>query len=193
MSNYAWLDTIGQLPRVIVEGRKLIGVVETPGPKNNPIIMGWGAEVGVDALGYRYTEDAVPWCGLYVAAVAKRAGKQIPFGPLYALNWSKFGEPVAERKGLSVDAPLVYHGDRRPSLGDVLVFRREGGGHVGFYIGEDDNYFCVLGGNQSDSVSITWIAKSRCVAVRRPAYTSPPESVKPYRLGRSGAISRNEA
>jgi len=192
-AQYDWLNTIGLLPRIISEGLKEYGVKEVAGKGDSAVIMGWAAEVGVPALGYKYTADQVPWCGLYAAVIAKRAGKNIPAGPLYALNWSGFGTAVAIRKGLSVSNPLVFLPGKAASLGDVLVFRREGGGHVGFYIGEDDNYFCTLGGNQSDSVSITWIAKSRCVAVRRPAYTSPPDTVKPYRLARSGAISTNEA
>jgi cell wall-associated NlpC family hydrolase len=35
-------------------------------------------------------------------------------------------------------------------LGDVLVFRRGGGGHVALYVGEDEEAFHVLGGNQAD-------------------------------------------
>lgn len=192
-ANYAWLNTIGLLPRVITEALKEYGVKETAGGANSPVIMGWAAEVGRDAIGYTYTADSVPWCGLFAAVICDRAGKTVPTGPLYALNWSGFGTAVAIRKGLNVNNPLIFLPGKAASLGDVLVFRREGGGHVGFYIGEDANYFCVLGGNQSDSVSITWIAKSRCVSVRRPAYTSAPASVKPYRLARSGAISTNEA
>jgi len=193
-ANYAWLNTIGLLPRTISEALKEYGVKEVAGAANSPVIMGWAKEVGREKIGYTYTGDAVPWCGLLAGVIAMRAGKTIPTGPLYALNWSGFGEAVAIRKGLSVNNPLVFMPGKVASLGDVLVFRRDGGGHVGFYIGEDDNYYCVLGGNQSDSVSFTWIAKSRCVAVRRPAYTNPPASVRPYRLSRSGApVSTNEA
>jgi len=188
-----FLDGLGQLPRTIVEARKLVGTRETIGPKNNPVIMGWADEVGQVAIGYKYTSDETPWCGLTAAVVAKRAGKTVPTGPLYALNWAAFGQPVAKRAGLDTAKPLLFEPGKVASLGDVLVFKRPGGGHVGFYIGEDATTYCVLGGNQSDSVGYTWIEKTRCVAVRRPAYTSPPESVKPYRLARSGAISRNEA
>jgi len=34
-------------------------------------------------------------------------------------------------------------------------------GHVGFYAGEDATHYHVLGGNQSDSISITRIRKTR--------------------------------
>jgi hypothetical protein len=193
MSAYAWLLDLGLLPRTISEGLALVGTREVAGNGNSPTIMAWADEVGVKALGYKYTGDNVPWCGLFAALVAKRAGKTVPTGPLYALNWSVFGQPVAKRDGLVDSKPLLFQPGMKASLGDVLVFKRPGGGHVGFYIGEDATTYCVLGGNQSDAVGFTWIEKSRCVAVRRPAYTQPPASVRPYQLARSGAISKDEA
>ena len=50
----------------------------------------------------------------------------------------------------------------------MLVFDRAGGGHVGFYVGEDLTSYDVLGGNQGDRVSIMRLEKSRCVARRWP-------------------------
>jgi hypothetical protein len=49
-----------------------------------------------------------------------------------------------------------------------LVFERGSSGHVGFAIGEDDANFFVLGGNQSDAVTIARIAKSRLLGARWP-------------------------
>tara|TARA_R110002126_G_scaffold44153_2_gene126133 strand:+ start:545 stop:1216 length:672 start_codon:yes stop_codon:yes gene_type:complete len=48
----------------------------------------------------------------------------------------------------------------QPITGAVLVFERGSGGHVGFAIGQDDTNFYVLGGNQSDAVTVARIAKS---------------------------------
>lgn len=191
--NFTWTLNQTPLPKVIDEALKLYGVKEKAGPANNPVIMQWADEVGQAAIGYKYAGDSVPWCGLTAAIVCQRAGKKIPAGPLYALNWSKFGTAVAMRQGLSVDQALMFVPGKAASFGDVLVFRREGGGHVGFYIGEDENYYAVLGGNQGDAVSFTWIAKARCVAIRRPEYQSQPATVVPHRLKRTGAISENEA
>ena len=112
-----------------------------------------------------------------MALIARRAGKTPPAKPLWAPSWSRFG----------VAAPAA-------ALGDVLVFNRpKGGGHVGLYVGEDDGAFHVLGGNQSDAVSITRIAKTRCIAIRRPIYRDQPASVAPVQLTATGAISANEA
>ena len=46
-------------------------------------------------------------------------------------------------------------------------------GHVGFAAGQDDTHFYMLGGNQSDAVTIARIAKSRLLGARWPA-TYPP-------------------
>ena len=61
----------------------------------------------------------------------------------------------------------------QPITGAVLIFERGSGGHAGFAVGQDDTHFFVLGGNQSDAVTIARIAKSRLLGARRPA-TFPP-------------------
>ncbi|WCT75049.1 TIGR02594 family protein [Sphingomonas naphthae] len=190
---YRWLNSHVPLPKIVTAALEQLGTVEVPGKANSSVIMGWADEVGVGAIGYRYTGDDVPWCGLFMAAMAKRAGKPIPAGPLYALNWAQFGDMVASRASLDTAKPLRAFNGRVPSLGDVLVFRRPTGGHVGLYVGEDANAFHVLGGNQGDRVCILRIAKARCVAVRRPPMSIPPASVRPFQLAAAGALSKDEA
>ena len=87
----------------------------------------------------------------------------------------------------------VLFGKRAIRRGDVLVFKRKGGGHVGLYVGHDASAFHVLGGNQSDRVSITRLSRNRLVAVRRPAYRAQPANVRPIPLAASGSLSVNEA
>lgn len=171
---YAWLNSL-VLPRIISEALKFYGLKETTGALNNPVIMGWAKELG---LASTYSADSVPWCGLFAATVVRAAGFYAVTGPLWARNWATFGQPSPS-----------------PGLGDVLVFNREGGGgHVGFYIGEDADCYHVLGGNQGDSVSITRIKKGRMIAARRPIWRmAQPASVKPYHLKATGAVSNNEA
>lgn len=65
--------------------------------------------------------------------------------------------------------------------------RQSGLGHVGFYAGEDAGAFCVLGGNQSDQVSLAWIAKNRLVGARWPASVPPPVDARPTKLARNNA------
>lgn len=173
---YAWLSDVAGLPRIIAEGGKLLDVVEGPGAVDAPVILAWAKEIG-GAVADVYKADSIPWCGLFAAVVASRAGKQIPKNPLWALSWSAFGEPV--------DAPM---------LGDVLVFKRDGGGHVGFYIAEDATAYHVLGGNQGDRVCITRIAKGRLYAARRPEWASAaPVGRQRFSVASSGSLSTNEA
>ena len=172
-NNYKWLEKETG-PKMLIEALKLYGTKEMPGDKDNPEILEWAKETGLDRV---YSADEIPWCGLFMAVIAKRAGKDVPENPLWARNWAKFGQKVA--KG---------------GLGDVLVFRRGNGGHVGLYIGEDKTSFHVLGGNQSNAVIITRILKTRLLAIRRPNWKiSQPESVRSIELNAVGIISTNEA
>lgn len=109
--------------------------------------------------------------------VAKRAGKVIPDSLLWALSWADFGK---EATGGAM-------------LGDALTFKRNGGGHVALYVGEDATAYHCLGGNQSDKVCITRIAKSRLYRARRPAYTVQPANVRKCKLASTGSLSTNEA
>lgn len=173
---YADLDARPGLSRMLVEARALYGVLETPGKASNPEIMAWAKEVGLDKT---YPSDDVAWCGLFAAVAAKRAGWDVVAGPLWARNWANFGRKVE---------------DGQEALGDVLVFSRGTGGHVGFYVGEDAGHFHVLGGNQSDSVNIIRIERARLLACRRPKWrTSQPAGVVKVKRAASGAVSKNEA
>jgi len=176
---YDWLLKIEPLPKTILEGLALLGTKEVIGKGSNKTILEWRDELnqaGVKISGY--SDDDIPWCGLFAAIVCYRRrgiASEVVTDPLWARNWAKYGE--------SAD---------KASLGDVLVFVRNGGGHVGFYIGEDSAAYHVLGGNQSNAVTITRVAKDRCIAKRRPKYLAKPACVKPYYLAASGTVSTNE-
>lgn len=162
-------------PRMIREALALYGTTETAGTKSNSIIVNWANETNTKDDDW-YNSDSIPWCGLFMAIVAQRSEKQLPKGVLTALAWANFGK--------AVDTAM---------LGDVLVFKRKGGGHVGLYVGESYNSYFVLGGNQSDKVCITRIMKNRTHAIRRPIYNVQPETVKKYYYDNSGAVSTDEA
>lgn len=100
-----------------------------------------------------YNADGVPWCGVFVAACLDEAGLASPSFAVRAMSWADW------------DANLR---PERLAPGAVLVFERPGGGHVGFYVGEDADAYHVLGGNQDDLVSIARLAEARCVARRWP-------------------------
>lgn len=183
---YKWLLELDTpLPWVIEQGLKEYGTWEWAGESNNPKILAWADEVAAAAptvynkwVGDWYDKDSIPWCGLYAAVIALRAKKDIPKNYLRALAWADFGIGINSEKA---------------GLGDVLTFTRSGGGHVGFYIGEDDKAYHVLGGNQGDQVNIRRILKSRLYAVNRPIYNNKPASVKKYIIDGKGIISNNES
>lgn len=171
-SQFVWLYKEAG-PKMIIEGLKLFGIEEaTLEGEDNPTILLWAKEVGIN----NYLHDSQAWCGLYIAVVAKRAGKEVVHDPLWAANWLNFGTPSNEAM-----------------FGDVLVFKRPGGNHVGLYIGEDDRTYFVLGGNQSDMVDIIRIEKSRCRGIRRPKYNVQPANVRKILLTSEGEISTNES
>lgn len=100
-----------------------------------------GGTVGDPAL--------VPWCGDFAQTCIALAmpDEPLPANPYAAINWLKFGNPVTPRRGA------------------VLIFWRGSPsgwqGHIGFYMAEDATHFHVLGGNQSDSITVSRIAKTR--------------------------------
>jgi len=151
---YAWLAR-EPAPKMLVHALSLYGTKETIGESDNPVILDWATECGIRG----YSGDDVPWCGLFLAVIAKRSGKKVPENPLWARNWSSWGEPS------------------RPELGAVMVFSRQSGGHVGLYVGEDSEYYHILGGNQGDAVSIDRIRKPRLLACRT-MYRVKPTTVR---------------
>ncbi len=118
----------------------------------------------------------IPWCGDFVETAIALAlpDEPLPNNPYWARNWRNFG--------VQCD----------PQRGAILVFKRGKGGHVGFYIGEDKGAYHVLGGNQSNSVTIARIGKHRCIGVRWPA-TALPAAGGAVIKSATGKLSTNEA
>lgn len=172
---YKWLASEPG-PRMIIEALKIYGTREIVGPKHNPVILGWAEEIG---LGKIYRADETPWCGLAHAYVAFKAGKSLDplkdWDLLRALKWAEWG----------IAAGI-------PKLGDTLVFKRPGGGHVGLYVAETKDTFLCMGGNSGNEYKIVEIEKSRLVAARR-KYNVQPENVRRIFVNSSGELSENEA
>jgi uncharacterized protein (TIGR02594 family) len=176
---YQWL-AFESGPKMLLEALSHLGTLEHKGPDNNPDITAWAKEIGGNVADV-YVADEIPWCGLFMAICAKRSGYALPKDPLWALNWSSFGSSQTEAM-----------------LGDVLTFIRKTNtgaraGHVALYVGEDEVAYHVLGGNQSDCVCVTRIAKNRLYAIRRPQFkVAQPASVRKINLSITGKLSTNE-
>ena len=156
----------------IAEARTHIGLREVPGPKNNGAILGW-----LRKLRAWWSDDSTPWCGTFAAMCLANAGLTPPKDWYRATAWLTL--PVA----LS-----------RPAYGCVVVFTRDGGGHVGFVVGKDKaGNLMVLGGNQGDAVNIRPFALNRVAGYRWPsAYPSTGRFNLPV-LDSDGNVSDNEA
>ena len=158
-------------PRWMAIARSHLGTREVPGPKSNSKILAW-----LGKLGAWWREDSTPWCGTFCAAVMQEAGLPYPASWFRAKAWADYGANLRPH----VLAP-----------GAILVFAREGGGHVAFYAGEDATCYHVLGGNQGNAVSLTRILKARLIASRWPKHE--PVNGKPVWLKANGQPSSNEA
>lgn len=152
-----------------------IGLKEAPGAANNPVIIGWAQKLGGWIASW-YREDSIPWCGLFIAEVCRASNLPISKQPLSALDWLNWGKPCS------------------PQPGALLIFKRQGGGHVGFYVSETSNAYNVLGANQSDAVNIKPISKDRLAGVRWPSVVPIPNGDnRVITRTVSANLSRNEA
>ncbi len=125
------------------------GLSEMTGPQNCPEIMAWAMTLGIS-----FPNDETSWCGLAMAAWCTRAGHEPPTGFLGARSWLNWGVQADE-----------------PKLGDVTVFWRVAPnsweGHVALFVTRRGGLIYVLGGNQSNSVSIMAYPVARLLGFRR--------------------------
>lgn len=134
-------------PAWLVEARKHIGVTEIKGYAHNPVIVGFWKAAKLGGI----KNDEVPWCAGFVGAMLETVGVRSARSDSSRayLTW-----------GVRLDQPIV---------GCIVVFQREGGGHVGFVTGRDSKgRLIVLGGNQSDQVNERAFAIDRVLGYRWP-------------------------
>jgi uncharacterized protein (TIGR02594 family) len=127
------------------------GVREIEGPRANSLIVAMNAGAGAGA------NEVDPWCGSFVHFCHWILGYRCPNNPAGARQWLHAGKPI--------DIDDVQRGD-------VVIFWRDSiagwKGHVGFFHGWKDGEIILLGGNQSDKVSLAVMPKNRVLGCRRP-------------------------
>lgn len=135
-------------PSWLTEARKFDGLREIKGSKHAPEIVQFWKDIKRGGI----KDDETPWCAAFVGAMLERVNiKSSRFEG--ASSYLKWGETLKE-----------------PVLGCVVVFTRDGGGHVGFVVGVDSaGNLLVLGGNQSDAVNIKAFPRTRVTGYRWPA------------------------
>ena len=138
--------------------QRFVGVQEVPGTTSNPHVL---AMLRLDA---QWPEgDSVPWCSAFVNYVAWLL--RLPRSKnLLARSWLTVGEVISlENAEPGFDVVIFKRGSGEQPGPEVI----DAPGHAGFYAGVEEENILVLGGNQSDSVSITTYAKSKLLGVRR--------------------------
>lgn len=108
----------------------------------NPKIVNCYKEVG-----FNISNDKTPWCAAFAGTVLKNAGFEYLAAPksgLSSLAYSGYGQSV----GLQPERWRKW---------DIIVFTRNGGGHIGFIYGVNkaQGTVIVLGGNQSDNLKLS--------------------------------------
>lgn len=158
-------------PRWLLVARRYIGTKEIPGSKHSSVIQGW-----LTKLKAWWRDDETPWCGTFVAHCLRESNLPLPNNWYRAKEWATYGSNLRTT---------------HVAPGAILVFARTGGGHVGFYVGEDYAHYYVLGGNQGNAVSIAKIAKVRCIAIRWPR--NEPVIGGPKQMTSDAEVTTNEA
>jgi uncharacterized protein (TIGR02594 family) len=160
--------------------RAITGTRETPGGADNPVILGWRDEIArrfPDLASYAraYQKDATPWCGLTVAYVMAANGIKPPSTFLWARSWAAWGTATTPRPGA------------------VMVFSRDGGGHVALYESEDNTHYTVRGGNQGDAVSVARYERARLLSARWPVASAAVDldEVKPSSQAPLAGVGRS--
>ena len=136
---------------LILFAKSYLGTKEFEGPADNPKIMEMYKSVGHDWVEH----DEVAWCAAFVGHCLERSGLRSS-RKLNAQSYLTWGEKVA--------------GIEQAREGDIVVLSRGNAtwqGHVAFFLKAAGNQVDVLGGNQSNAVSVARYSKSRILGIRR--------------------------
>ena len=154
-------------PRWLQLARQDLGVREVPGSGSNPAIM----------RAWRYCDydppngDETAWCSAKACEWVERAGLPSTRAP-NARSWMKWGHEL-----------------KKPRLGCIVVFWRgsptDWRGHVALYLGSGSRpgTVRVIGGNQSNSVSIAEYSAAQVLSFRWPVTASGSRTLKAQTAG----------
>lgn len=158
-------------PAWLTEARRHLGLREIPGKQHSPVISGW-----LRSLKAWWTDDETPWCGVFVAHCMREAGIELPQHWYRAKGWLDWG----------VSQPSAR-------VGSVVIFAREGGGHVAIAIGKDKlGRLICIGGNQGNAVTVAAFEPIRVIGYRWPTRLPPPTEPLPL-VDFNGKPSAGEA
>lgn len=146
-------------PRYIVEAKALLGEKEIKGSLANEKIK----ELFKDAGHPQVVSDETPWCAAFVGACLARAN--LPkTGSLVARDYLNYGDKLP--------------GPKKNAIGIMKRGNSTWEGHVGFVVDFDKDNVWMLGGNQSNSVSIAKFPRSKFLGFRAPKEKTPDVTKK---------------
>lgn len=161
---------MSNIPSWLREAQRHIGLRETKGPQHSAEILKFWKDIKRGGI----KDDETPWCAAFAGAMLERVGVQSSRFES-ARSYESWGQPL-----------------KQPVPGCVVVFSRDGGGHVGFVVGQDKaGNLLVLGGNQGDEVNVRTFPRSRVTAYRWPAGISV--ITEPLPVLASAEVSKREA
>lgn len=149
-----------------------LGVKEVTGTKHNPRVLAMFAVAGHPEI----KDDETAWCSGAVNAWFIETGFK-GTNNLAARSWERWGKP------LDIEKPI--------KRGAVLIFRRgteKWQGHVCLLLEDRGDALVVIGGNQSNAVTIATYSRDALIAARWPATVKNSTNIK---LG--GATAGSEA
>lgn len=159
-----------QKPAWLLEAEKYLGTSEVKGPEHEALILKWWRDIKRGGI----KDDETPWCAAFVGACLEATG----------VRSTRF---ESAKSYLDWGIPLTNY-----ELGCIVVFTRNGGGHVGFVAGRDLlGHIMVLGGNQSDAVNIKAFDLARVAGFRWPLGIELPAAAPLPVL--AGSLSVKEA
>lgn len=85
---------------------------------------------------YLNGKEGLPWCAGFVSYCCKKAGLNVPY-LLGAKSFLKYGQGVSD-----------------PKPGDIIVFSRQGGGHVGIVEKVTEDSIVTIEGNTGEYPSV---------------------------------------
>ena len=142
-------NTETSMTELLLEILSYYGIKEVVGDKHNPDIVAMFADIGHDYI----KDDETAWCSALLNFFCKKLGYERS-GKLDARSWLKL--PVMVLK---------------PQVGDIVVLWRKipdsWEGHVGLFISWDEDSVYVLGGNQSNMLSIAPYPRERVLGFRQ--------------------------
>lgn len=136
-----------------------LGLKEIRGSRHNPRVVEMFALSGHGWV----KDDETAWCAAAMGAWLKEAG-MVGSGSLAARSYLKWGKKTT-----------------KPKRGDVVVFKRGNStwqGHVALYLGQAEGRIYVIGGNQSNRVSVTRYPKSKLLGYRKPSTAANSKVVR---------------